>query len=99
MNIMVVGGGGREHAIIKKIKENGKVKKIYALPGNAGIAGDAECVGIGFREIDKIVSFAVENGVDYAIVAPEDPLVLGAVDALERAGIPSFGPSADAAII
>ena len=99
MKIMVVGGGGREHAIIKKIKENSSVEKIYALPGNGGIAADAECVAIGAKEIDKIVDFAVSNSIDYAIVAPDDPLVLGAVDKLNEAGIPCFGPKANAAII
>ena len=99
MKIMVVGGGGREHAIIKKIKESALVDKIYALPGNGGIAEDAECVAIGAKEIDKIVNFATENNIDYAIVAPDDPLVLGAVDALNEKGIPCFGPKANAAII
>ena len=92
MKILVVGGGGREHAIIKKIKENKEVEKIFALPGNGGIAADAECVNVGAKDIDGIVDFAVKNGVDYAIVAPDDPLVLGAVDALEEKGIPCFGP-------
>ena len=99
MKIMVVGGGGREHAIIKKIKESALVEKIYVLPGNGGIAEDAECVAIGAKEIDKIVAFAIENKIDYAIVAPDDPLVLGAVDALNDVGIPCFGPKANAAII
>lgn len=99
MKIMVVGGGGREHAIIKKLKENPSVEKIYALPGNGGIAADAQCVDIGAKEIDKIVAFAKENAVDFAVVAPDDPLVLGAVDALESAGVPSFGPDKKAAII
>jgi len=99
MKILVVGGGGREHAIIKKIKENKSVEKIYALPGNGGIAADAECVNIGAKDIDAIVTFATENNIDYAIVAPDDPLVLGAVDALEAKGIPCFGPRANAAII
>ena len=99
MKIMVVGGGGREHAIIKKIKESPLAEKIYALPGNGGIAEDAECVAIGAKEIDKIVDFAVSNKIDYAIVAPDDPLVLGAVDALNDKGIPCFGPKACAAII
>ena len=99
MKIMVVGGGGREHAIVKKIKESKLVEKIYVLPGNGGIAEDAECVPIGAKEIDKIVAFALENKIDYAIVAPDDPLVLGAVDALNEKGIPCFGPRADAAII
>ena len=99
MKILVVGGGGREHAIIKKIKENPKVKKIYAIPGNGGISADAECIAIGTKEIDKIVNFALENNIDYAVVAPDDPLVLGAVDQLTLCGIPCFGPSANAAII
>ncbi|MBQ9773921.1 MAG: phosphoribosylamine--glycine ligase [Clostridia bacterium] len=99
MKIMVVGGGGREHAIIKKLKENPNVTEIYALPGNGGIAADAVCVDIGAKEIDKIVAFAQSTGIDYAVVAPDDPLVLGAVDALEEKGIPCFGPRANAAII
>ncbi|MGN0819614.1 MAG: phosphoribosylamine--glycine ligase [Christensenellaceae bacterium] len=99
MKIMVVGGGGREHAIIKKIKENEKVEKIFALPGNGGMAKDATLVPIGAKEIDKIVNFALENGIDYAVVAPDDPLVLGAVDALNKVGVPCFGPVANAAII
>ena len=99
MKILVVGGGGREHAIITKIKQNKNVEKIYALPGNGGIARDAECVNIGAKDIDAIVAFAVENSIDYAIVAPDDPLVLGCVDALEAKGIPCFGPKANAAII
>ena len=99
MKVMVVGGGGREHAIIKKIKENQSVETIYALPGNGGIAQDATCVPIGAKDIPAIVAFAVENQIDYAIVAPDDPLVLGAVDALEEKGIPCFGPRANAAII
>ena len=99
MKIMVVGGGGREHAIIKKIKESPLAEKIYALPGNGGIAEDAECVAIGAKDIDKIVEFALANKIDYAIVAPDDPLVLGAVDRLNEVGIPCFGPKANAAII
>ena len=99
MKIMVVGGGGREHAIIKKLKENSKVEKIFALPGNGGIAADAECVPIGAKDIPSIVDFALKNGIDFAVVAPDDPLVLGAVDELEKAGIKCFGPKKDAAII
>ena len=99
MNILVVGGGGREHAIIKKLKQNPDVQKIYALPGNGGIAADAQCVNIGAKDIDGIVDFAVKNAIDYAVVAPDDPLVLGAVDALESKGIACFGPCANAAII
>lgn len=99
MNILVVGGGGREHAIIKSVKKNKNVDVIYALPGNGGIADDAICVDIGAKDIDKIVEFAKNNSIDYAIVAPDDPLVLGAVDALEAVGIPCFGPTKAAAII
>ena len=99
MKIMVVGGGGREHAIIRKLKENNSVEEIFALPGNGGIAADATCVAIGATDIDGIVHFAVENAIDYAVVAPDDPLVLGAVDALEARGIRCFGPRANAAII
>ncbi len=99
MKIMVVGGGGREHAIIKKIKENKNVEKIYALPGNGGMAGDCECVDIGAKDIPAIVEFAKKNAIDYAVVAPDDPLVLGCVDALEAVGVPCFGPRANAAII
>ncbi len=99
MKLLVVGSGGREHAIIKKLLENPTVEKIYALPGNGGIANDAECVNIGAKDIDGIVKFAVENKIDYAVVAPDDPLVLGCVDALEAKGMPCFGPKANAAII
>ena len=99
MKILVVGGGGREHAIIKKLKENSNVTEIYAAPGNGGIAADAICVDIGAKDIDNIVKFAVDTGIDYAVVAPDDPLVLGCVDALEEKGIPCFGPRANAAII
>jgi phosphoribosylamine--glycine ligase len=99
MKIMVVGGGGREHAIIKKIKKSPLATEIFALPGNGGIAADATCVNIGAKDIDGIVKFAVENKIDYAIVAPDDPLVLGAVDALNEVGVPCFGPKANAAII
>ncbi len=99
MKILVVGGGGREHAIIKKIKENDAVEVVYALPGNGGIANDAICFDIGAKDIPAIVTFAKENGIDYAVVAPDDPLVLGCVDALTEVGIPCFGPNAKAAII
>lgn len=99
MKIMVVGGGGREHAIIKKLKESKSVTEIFALPGNGGIANDATCVPIGAKEIDKIRDFAAEQKIDFAVVAPDDPLVLGAVDALNEIGIPCFGPKANAAII
>ncbi len=99
MKLLVVGGGGREHAIISKLKENKNVEKIYALPGNGGIAADAECVNISATDIESIVKFAVDSGIDYAVVAPDDPLVLGCVDELEAKGIPCFGPKKNAAII
>ena len=99
MKIMVIGGGGREHALIKKLKENKEITEIFALPGNGGIAKDATCVDIGAKDIDAQVEFAKNNGIEFAVVAPDDPLVLGAVDALEAAGIPCFGPESKAAII
>ena len=99
MKLIVVGSGGREHAIIRSLKKNPSVTEIFALPGNGGIAQDAVCVPIGATDIEKIVAFAVENHIDYAVVAPDDPLVLGCVDALESKGIPCFGPRANAAII
>lgn len=99
MKIMVVGGGGREHAIIKALKKNPAAEKIYALPGNAGMAGDCECVPVGAKDIEGIVEFAVKNNIDFAVVAPDDPLVLGAVDALTEKGIKCFGPERRAAII
>ena len=99
MNILVVGGGGREHAIIKKLKENKDIEKIYALPGNGGMAADAECVNVGATDIAGIVDFAKNNDIDFAVVAPDDPLVLGAVDALNEIGIKCFGPKKNAAII
>lgn len=92
MDLLVVGGGGREHAIIKKLKENPVVETIYALPGNGGIAADAVCVPqISATDIGAIVDFAVSHAVGFAVVAPDDPLALGCVDALHAAGIPCFG--------
>ena len=100
MKILVVGGGGREHAIIKKLKENPQAEVVYAIPGNGGIAADAVCVPeIGAKDIDQIVAFAKENKVDFVVVAPDDPLALGCVDRLHEAGIPCFGPNAKAARI
>ncbi|MGI6498125.1 MAG: phosphoribosylamine--glycine ligase [Oscillospiraceae bacterium] len=99
MKLMVVGGGGREHAIIKSLKKNPDISEIYALPGNGGIAGDATCVPIAPKDIDGMVRFAKETEIDFAVVAPDDPLVLGAVDALEGAGVPCFGPNKAAAAI
>ncbi len=99
MKIMVVGGGGREHAIIKKLKENKEVEKIYALPGNGGISFDAECISIGVMDFDGIISFARDNFIDFAVVGPDNPLAEGAVDRLTEAGIPCFGPDKKAALI
>ncbi len=99
MKLLVVGGGGREHTIIKKLKENKSITEIFALPGNGGMAKDATCVNIGATDLDGIVAFAKENAIDYAVVAPDDPLVLGCVDRLNEIGIPCFGPDAKAAII
>ena len=99
MKILVVGGGGREHAIVWKIAQSPKVDKIYCAPGNGGIADLAECVNIGATDIDKMVEFAKNEQIDLVMVAPDDPLVLGMVDAMEKAGIRAFGPRANAAII
>ena len=99
MKVMVIGGGGREHAIIKSLKKNDTIETIYALPGNGGIAADAVCVDIGTKDIDGAVKFAAENKIDFAVVAPDDPLVLGMVDALEAVGVACFGPRKNAAII
>lgn len=99
MKVMVIGGGGREHAIIKKLKENREISQIYALPGNGGIARDAVCINIKATDIDGIVGFAEEEKIDFAVVAPDDPLVMGAVDALEAIGVSCFGPRKNAAVI
>lgn len=99
MKVLVVGGGGREHAIIKSLRKNQKITELYALPGNGGIAADAFCVNIGAKDIPAITAFAAEKSIDFAVVAPDDPLVLGAVDALEEKGIPCFGPNKAAAIL
>ena len=99
MNILVVGGGGREHAIIKSLRKSPRVSAIYAAPGNGGIAADAICTGIGAKDLDAITAFAQEKAIDFAVVAPDDPLVLGAVDRLEAVGIPCFGPNKAAAIL
>lgn len=99
MKVLVVGSGGREHAIVRKLKESPKVDKLYCAPGNGGISKDAECVPIGAMEIEKMVAFAKENGIEFAVVAPDDPLVAGMVDAFEAAGIRTFGPDSKAAIL
>ena len=99
MKILIVGGGGREHAIAWKLAKSPKVEKMYCAPGNAGIAEVAECVNIGVREFDKLVAFAKEHEIDLTVVAPDDPLAAGAVDAFEAAGLRAFGPRANAAIL
>ena len=99
MKVLVIGGGGREHAIIRRLRENSEIEQLYCLPGNGGIAQDAVCEAISATDIPAIVRFASEKGIDYAVVTPDDPLVLGCVDALEEAGIPCFGPRKNAAII
>lgn len=99
MKILVVGGGGREHAIIKKMKENPQVTEIFACPGNGGIAKDAVCVDIGATDLEKIAAFAQNEQIDFCVVAPDDPLVLGLVDILEEKGIPCFGPEKKAAVL
>lgn len=99
MDILVVGGGGREHAIIKKLKESPEAGRIYAAPGNGGISADAVCAGIKATDIEGMVAFAKEKKIDFVVVAPDDPLVLGMVDALNAVGIPAFGPTGAAAAI
>lgn len=99
MKVMVIGGGGREHTIVKKLKENPEITELYALPGNGGIAEDAVCVDISAKDIEGVVAFAKEKAIDFAVVAPDDPLVLGMVDALNAIGVDCFGPDKKAAII
>ena len=99
MKVLVVGNGGREHAIIQSLKKSKKIDEIIAIAGNGGIAADATTVNINVKDIQKIAEYAVENKIDFAVVAPDDPLVLGAVNALEEKGIPCFGPTKEAAII
>lgn len=99
MNVLMIGGGGREHALIRKIKESRRLQKLYCAPGNGGISRDAQCVDIPVMDIEKMVSFAKENKIDLAFVAPDDPLAAGMVDAFEQQGIRAFGPNAKAAVI
>ena len=99
MKILMVGGGGREHALIRKLLESEKVEKVYCAPGNGGISCDAECFSVGATDIDGMVSLAKELKVDCVFVAPDDPLAAGMVDAMEKEGIRAFGPRANAAII
>lgn len=99
MNVLVVGSGGREHAICTLVRKSSRCDKLYCAPGNAGIASIAECVPIGAMELDKLVDFAKNNGIDFCIVGMDDPLVAGLVDRMEAAGIKTFGPRANAAIL
>ena len=99
MDILVIGGGGREHAIVRKLKESPRTGKLYCAPGNGGIAKDAECVAISAMDIPAVVAFAKEKKMDLVFVAPDDPLAAGMVDALEKEGIAAFGPRANAAVI
>ena len=99
MKVMVIGGGGREHAIVKKLKESREITELYVLPGNGGIARDAVCVDVGATDLEGMAAFARKKAIDFAVVTPDDPLVLGAVDRLEAEGVPCFGPNKAAAII
>ena len=99
MKVLVIGGGGREHAICKKIAESKRVSKLYCAPGNAGIAKIAECVPIGVMEFDKMAEYAAAEGIDLCVVGPDDPLVGGIVDVLQAKGLRVFGPQAKAAIL
>ena len=99
MKVAVIGSGGREHAIVKKLKESSKIDELFVLPGNGGIAADATCVNIPVTDIEAIVSFIKDNGIEFAVVTPDDPLVAGMVDAINAIGVPCFGPDKKAAII
>ena len=99
MRILVIGSGGREHTIIRKLRQSPKVDKIYAAPGNGGISKDAECINIGAMDKAGIVEFSKKNAVDLVFVAPDDPLAAGMVDTLLANGIRAFGPRAEAAVI
>ena len=99
MKVLVIGSGGREHAVIRKLKENKEIDTIWCAPGNGGISADAVCVDIKAMDKEGLVSFAKENSVDFCVVTPDDPLAAGMTDAMEEAGVPCFGPHANAAII
>ena len=99
MKILVLGSGGREHAIVRKLKESPKVTELYCAPGNGGIGHDATCVPISVMDKEKVTAFAKENQIDLVFVAPDDPLAAGMVDALNEAGVRAFGPTAAAAQI
>ena len=99
MKVMIVGGGGREHAILEKLRESPRIEKIYALPGNGGMQAHAECVPIRATDLDGIVDFAIKNEIDFAVIGPDDPLIAGVCDRLRANGIRCFGPSKAAAAI
>ena len=99
MKVLVVGGGGREHAIVHKLAASPRISKLYCAPGNGGISREAECVSIAATDIEEMIAFAKTNAVDLVVVAPDDPLAAGMVDAMEEAGIRAFGPRANAAYI
>ena len=99
MRVLVVGSGGREHAIVRKLKENKTIDHIICAPGNGGIAADAECVDIKATDVEAMTDYAVSNDIDFVVVTPDDPLALGMVDAIEAKGIPCFGPRKNAAVI
>lgn len=99
MKVMVIGSGGREHAVIRALKKSPEIDELYALPGNGGIAADAQCAAISAMDLDSVCQFAEDHRIDYAVVTPDDPLAAGLVDRLEALGIPCFGPRRDAAII
>ena len=99
MNVLVVGGGGREHAIAWALSKSEQVEQLYCAPGNGGIAALAQCVPLSATDVDGVVAWAQTHSIDFVVVAPDDPLALGMVDALEAAGIPAFGPRANAAVI
>ena len=99
MKVMIVGGGGREHAILEELRENPRIEKLYCLPGNGGMAAHAECVPIKATDIDGIVRFAAEKAIDFAVIGPDDPLIAGVCDRLRTNGVRCFGPSKAAAAI
>ena len=99
MKLLVIGSGGREHAIVRSLKKSPRASEIHVLPGNGGLSEDAICTDVSATDIDGAVSYAKEHEIDYAVVTPDDPLCLGMVDALEAAGIPCFGPEKRAAMI
>ena len=99
MKVLVIGSGGREHAICAALRKSPKISQLYCAPGNGGIAAVAQCVPLKATDVEGVVAWAKENTMDFVVVAPDDPLALGMVDALEAAGIPAFGPRQNAAIV